>query len=207
MLAHKTSHRNGTQSGVYLFLLISLALIVAILAMSHLSFGSSQASAGSDGFSNYHNDAFRYSVSYPSKWQVVPSVPDSNVTTIASSISSPETAGGRYSEKSLKNPVVVGPNNFSKIDIVAYELEEPMSAVEFLSTRSKGAIDGRIVPTNVAGQNALLVEVHTAEALAQREENLLYKSIFVTKGNYGYIIAGFADTETFNHILSSFQLD
>jgi hypothetical protein len=209
MLAQKTGPRNGTLFNIYLFLIIALTLVVLGLVLPRLLIDSQQATASGAGYTIYHNENYRYSISYPSKWQMVPPIPNTNVTTIASNIAPPEMVGGRYSIKSmtLPTPTAMSANNFSKIDIVSYEFEEPMSAVEFLATRSSTNIDGKILPIKIAGQDALLVEVQTAEALAQREENLIYKSVFVTKGNYGFIIAGFADTATFDHILQSFEIN
>lgn len=209
MLAHKTGPRNNTFSGISFLILIALVVALFVVVVPRLNGGSTTATASSDSFTSYHNSDLHYSLSYPSNWQVAPVVPNTTVTTIASQIAQPEQAGGRYSIKSLNrnNPTTVSANNFSKIDVVTYELEENLSAFDFLAAKSKGAVDGNISNIKVAGQDALLLEVQTAQALAQREENLLYKSVFVTKGNYGYIIAGFADADTFNRILQSFQFD
>jgi len=209
MLAHKTGPRNGTFSGISFLVIGALALAGLVLVAPRLTNGSPSVTASSDSFSSYHNNDFNYSISYPSNWKVAPVVPNTNVTTIASQLAQPEQAGGRYSIKSLNrsNPTTVGANNFSKIDVVTYELEDNLSAFDFLAAKSKGAVDGNISNIKIAGQDALLLEVQTAQALAQREENLLYKSVFVTKGNHGFIIAGFADADTFNRILQSFQID
>jgi len=183
-------------------------MLIFALILPRLLTDWQQVTASSASYTTYQNETFGYSISYPSKWQMVPPIPNSNVATIASTIAQPEMAGGRYSIKSLTQPTptAMGANNFSKLDIVTYELEEPMSAIEFLATRSSTTVDGKILPLKIAGQDGLLVEVQTAEALAQREENLIYKSVFVTKGNYGFIIAGFADADTFDHILQSFEV-
>jgi hypothetical protein len=167
-----------------------------------------QGISSSNGFSNYHNDTFHYSISYPSNWKVVPVVPGTSVTTISSMVTEPEQSGGRFSLKSIRRtPGAVSANNFSKIDIVAYELEQPITARELISVTSSTPVDGAISKLQVAGQDALLVQVQTGEFASQREENLLYRTVFVTKGNVGFVIGGFAETEVFNRILQSFQID
>jgi len=209
MLAHKTRPRTGPFSGISLFLLVIFGLAFLTLVLPRFMNASEQAVASVDGYSTYRNDNYHYSVSYPSNWQIAGAVPNTSVTTIASRIAQPEQAGGRYSLKALNQatPSTVSANNFAKLDIVAYQLEENITAREFMATRSNSPLDGKITSVKVAGQDALMIEVQTAAGLTQREENLLYKSIFVTKGNYAFIIGGFADLNTFNHILQSFQID
>ncbi len=207
MLAHKTRPRSNAFSGAFLVSLVAIAVVLVALALPKvLTFANENGST--NGFSTYHSDTFRYSVTYPANWKVAPTVAGTDVTTISSVLVDPEQAGGRYSLRSLsRTPVSISNRNFSKLDIVAYSLEAPMTARELLSTRSSTSIDGRISSLQVAGQNALMVEVQTGEMLSQREENLIYKTVFVTKGNTGFIIAGFAEPEVFNRILQSFQID
>ncbi len=207
MLAHKTRTRNTNISGITFLLVATAGVAFAVLALPRLLPSSAEVSAGNSSFSTYRDSNSGYSISYPANWKIVAPVSGSSVTTLASSIAPAEQAGGRYSIKGMsRTPTATGANNFSKLDIVSYEFEEPMSAVEFLATRSKSVVDGKLVNMTVAGQDALMIEVQTAEALAQREENLIYKSIFVTKGNQGFIIAGFADADTFNQIVQSFKI-
>jgi len=208
MLVHKTRPHNGISSGVFLFLLIILAVASVILALVRLLPSSTQITGSSDAYMTYHNEQSHYSLNYPSGWKVIAPVPDSPVTTFASSVAQPESAGGRYNARSISyTPTPVSANNFSKIDVIYYELDGPMDVTDFMLSKTSSPIDGKISNIKVGGMDALLVEVHTAEALAQREENLIYKSVFVTKGNYGFIVAGFASIDTFDSILQSFQID
>jgi hypothetical protein len=209
MLAQKTGSRNGGLSGISFVLIIVLALALFIVALPRLIVSTSPTTSTGDGFTTYHNSDYHYSISYPVDWQIVPPASGSNALTLASQVAKPEQAGGRYSLKSLDRatPSSTSSLNFSKVDIIAYELESNLSAIDFLASKSRGAVDGQISNLKVAGQDAIMVEVQTARALAQREENLLYRSVFVTKGNYGYILAGFADDATFDRILQSFSIE
>lgn len=207
MLVHKTRPRSGISTGVQLYILGGLGAAFILITALNLFKSTPAAMTGNEPFLTYSNSDFHYSLSYPSDWKVVPGGANSGVTTIASRVTSPDSTGAHYSVKGINQSQKPASSNqdFSKVDIIPFELEEPMTAQQFLQAKSSGAVEGRISPVKITGLDALMVEVQTAESPASHQENIVYKSVFVTSGNFGYIIAGFADPDTFDHIVKSFQ--
>ncbi len=209
MLVHKSRSHHNPISGNQLLILFTLAVAFLVVALLNTLPAPNKTNPNTEKFRTYQNSDFHYSLSYPSSCKITPQAGNSAVLTIASSFSPPETAGGPYSQKgfSRANPASRPGATLSKIDIVAYTLDVPMSAPDFLRAKSTSVLDGKISPVKVAGQDGLQVEVTSAGAINSPDQRLLYRNVFVTKGYTGFIIAGLADQETFNQIHESIQVN
>ncbi len=208
MLAHKSvSHsRSRTISSFYLFMALAALLIMLALALPGAFKTTSDTPTVENNFKTYSNSRYGYSIAYPINWQIVDQA-GQGVFTAASSIAQDQQGGTNFSQRQLLQASATASPiyNFSKVDVVAYDLESELSAHDFLLAKSSMAPEGRLTDVKVAGRDALKLQVQPGAVLENHQDGVLYTTVFVTSGKHGYIIAGFAAASVFDHILESFQ--
>ncbi len=198
MTIHKISLRNQTIPTIFLFVALAavlfgsaLTLVLVNLLTGHA--GGPVSVENKTSFLTYRNPDFNYQISYPSDWKVLEK--QNGVFTVASSATAPEVAQGGSQGLNL---------NLSKIDVIAYELDSNLSAQDFMLSQTSNT-NGQASTIMVGGYKAVKMETQLAEALDNHTDNMIYTSVFVTVGNHGFIIAGFAPASQFNQILDSFH--
>ncbi len=207
MLIQKSNVRHKVVPSIYLFVGLAVLLLLAALALfiSNQS-GSQPATSGESGYKTYRNQTQGYSISLPADWQTVEQNEQGVLSASAPFTKPDDNQGGtNFSRKKLLDgtTATVAPT-FSKVDVVAYNLESALTAREFLLAKSNFAPDAKITSLTVGGKDAVRVEVQTAKTMNYTEE-MIYTSVYITSGNRGYIIAGYGSTALFNHIIGSFQ--
>jgi hypothetical protein len=205
MLVNNAKTR-GTVSGFYP--LLSIALLLLILAFM-LVFWFNAAKTSADvgaSFSVYRSETNRFSISYPTDWQIGAGNEQAGVTTIASSLAKNTQEGGLIDPRSYRTTPSSTMNNFSKIDVLSFTVDEGTTAREFLNSRSKPGIIGQSSEIKVDGTTAIRLDVDMAEAAGNHTVSKIYTSIYITKGNHGYIIAGFANSDVLEKIIASFRV-
>ena len=209
MVLHKFTLRHQPASSFYLFLALAGVLLTAALVLV-LSNGLAARPATSvstaSQYHTYQNKDYAYFISYPANWQVVN--PYGGVFSATSALKSDDTARGgtNFSQRKLLSDSTPTPAAaLSKIDVIAYDLESPMTVQDFMTAKSSSVPEGRLTNLKLSGQPALRVETRLSEALDNHTDSLTYTSVFVTVGKHGYIISGVAASTLFDYILNSFQ--
>jgi hypothetical protein len=209
MLVQKSGVAKGKLSNTGLYIVLVLLVVLATGTVTGWYgiprvVGKLNEGAATQ-FKTIQNSQYGYAISIPGNWRVA------------------DNFGGTFSATSpFKGEILVGgitregneisreispmpSNGFSKIDVIAYELEYEISPRDLYLAKTIAGSTGVQREITVAGKTALLVETSTADALHETS-NVKYMNVFVTNGNYGYLIAGFADSTTFESILNSFQI-
>lgn len=208
MIAQNSATKTRTISSFYLFAGLAVILVVlAVILAGAFSPVTSSSTSTQNQFRTYTNNHYGYTIAYPTSWKVIDQ-PGDEVFTAASSVTSNDERGGtNFSQRKLLEGVTTPTVafNFSKVDVVAYDLDSQMSAHDFLLAKTTTAPEGAITDLKVAGQDAVKVEVQPGQVLENHQDVVTYTSVFVTSGKRGFIIAGFASPSVFNHIIESFQ--
>lgn len=208
MIAQNSATKTRTISSSYLFVgLAAFLMILAAVIAGAFSPVTSSSTSTQNQFRTYTNNHYGYTIAYPTSWKVIDQ-PGDEVFTAASSVTSNDERGGtNFSQRKLldsaSTPAAVF--NFSKVDVVAFDLDSEMSAHDFLLAKTTTSPEGAITDLKVAGRDAVKVEVQPGQVLENHQDVATYTSVFVTSGKRGYIIAGFAAPSVFNHIIDSFQ--
>ena len=144
-------------------------------------------------YTTFTNDRYGYSVSYPQGWRVGEGSIETNVATLTAPLqnATPGT-GGRVAENHDRN--------LAKVDIVVFEVADDTSVTDFIRQRTDTPLEGELVPTRLSDLTAMKVSVPVDESVYN------YVTYFAVKGNYGYIVAGLASTDTLAHIAESFNV-
>jgi len=182
-------------------------VVLAVALAGAFSPVTSSSPTTQNQFRTYTNNHYGYTIAYPTSWKVIDQ-PGEEVFTAASAITSNDERGGtNFSQRKLLDGAATptATFNFSKVDVVAYDLDAAMSSHDFLMAKTTTAPEGAITDLKVAGQDAVKVEVQPGQVLENHQDSVTYTSIFVTNGKRGFIIAGFAAPSVFNHIIESFQ--
>ncbi|NWJ47785.1 MAG: hypothetical protein HXX08_18180 [Chloroflexi bacterium] len=195
-----------TYSGFYLLSLLALALL-ALAVLILFFFNTSRTSADTSGnYVEFRNDLNHFSISYPANWQVNAGNEKAGVTTITSMLPVDVQEGGLIDPNRYRQNTGVDPmQNFSKIDVLSYAVESGANVRDFVTAHAPYGTTGNFTEETVDGVTALRLDVNMAEATAGHEMSKIYTSVYLTKGNRGYIIAGFASPDTFSKIVSSFK--
>ncbi|MEI7556459.1 PsbP-related protein [Candidatus Chlorohelix sp.] len=195
-----------TYAGFYLLNLLALALL-ALAVLILFFFNTSRISADtSDNYVEFRNELNHFSISFPANWQVNVENEKAGVTTITSALPVDVQEGGLidprlYHDNSGNNLM----QNFSKIDVLSYAVESGTNARDFLTARTSYGTSGNLTELTIDGVTALRLDVNMAGATAGHEMSKIYTSVYLTKNNRGYIIAGFASPNIFSNIVNSFK--
>ncbi len=209
MLTHKTRMRGTTSTNFYFFVALALLVCIILVWNKGTILVTGQAVPTLASYQLYTNPEYGYSFSYPQDWQVVDQS-NKAVVSIATTLKEKNSAGGtNFSRRKLVDqPLQAVPSNgLSKLDVLAYELESPLTSQEFMLAKSSVAPEGVITQLTIAGLKAVRVDSSTALVLQHTNENVNYSSIFLSSGKTGYIIAGYASPQDLNAILQSFQIN
>lgn len=193
-----------------MFFMIGFLFLAGLFQGLLLSNKGSNLSATDNAYQFYYNEQFHYSISYPENWKLDPVISNTNVVTISSAANLQHLSASTYSLKGQAASVsqmATTPAIFSKVDILAYSLEEPLSVTEFVSSLTKSPLEGQVSQRQIAGQTALLVELNKTTGKIASLDDFSYRNAFITRNRQGFIIAGLTSAATFDHIIESFQLD
>jgi len=209
MIAHKPVSPTRTVSSFYLFLALALAMVLMALALSGVFTPAQSATISAETqFQTYRNTQYNYSIAYPANWQVIDQSKFGVFTAASTIVNNEERGGTNFSQRKLLDGTYtqVAIPNFSKIDVLAFDLDSEMSVSDFLMAKSTTTPEGSLTSLKVAGHDALKIEVQPGQILENHLDNVTtYISVFVTNGKRGYIISGSATTAVFDRILNSFQ--
>lgn len=209
MLVHQTRTRHLNISSFSLFLALAVALIL-LAALFNGVFKSEQTTTTfTSRYQTFHSPHYGYSIAYPADWLIVDQTGQGVFTATSKQQPRPEQGGTNFSQRKLLNPAeeTVPATGFSKIDVIAYELETDLSAQDFLLAKVGPRPQGKISQLQLDGKNAVRIDVQPSTALDNHTDTTTYSNVYITNGRYGYIIAGFASPAVFNHIINSFHFD
>jgi hypothetical protein len=208
VLVHNTRTNHFYISTPTLWLIT--AFLVAFAAVYTGVFNSSAAApAATNHYQTFYSPHYGYSIDYPADWQIV----DQTGLGVFSATSKqqqpvkPDQGGTNFSQRKLLDEESVPAAGFSKIDVIADELEGPLSAQDYMLAKVGGAPQGKLTALKIGGQDAVRVDVQSSAALANHTDSTVYSNFYVTKGNYGYIIAGFASPSVLNRMINSLTFD
>jgi hypothetical protein len=207
VLVHNTRARHYYISTLTLWLVTALCLLLFAAVYSGV-FNSAPVATSENHYQTFYSPHYGYSIDYPATWQVV----DQTGLGVFSATSKPQPksdqGGTNFSQRALLNSDEIFPAaGFSKIDVVADELEGPMSAQDYMLAKVGPMPQGKISILTIGGQDAIRIDVQSAAALANHTDTTVYSNFYVTNGKYGYIVAGFAAPVVLNHIISSLAFD
>ncbi|MBN9393240.1 MAG: hypothetical protein J0I20_34730 [Chloroflexi bacterium] len=203
MLVHNTRTNHFYISTPTLWLIT--AFLVAFAAVYTGVFNSSAAPAATNRYQTFYSPHYNYSIDYPADWQVV----DQTGLGVFSATSKqqqpvkPDQGGTNFSQRKMLNDESVPAAGFSKIDVIADELESPLSAQDYMLAKVGTTPQGKVTTLKIGGQDAVRIDVQSSAVLDNHTDNTIYSNFYVTNGNYGYIIAGFASPSVLNHIINS----
>lgn len=206
MIAHNTRPRNP--SSLYLFIIFGVVLLTAAFIFVRLSASlqDNTISAAKPKLQTYQSSRYGFSIGYPHNWQVFSAPTGGNVFTFSSFALQTQVGGAGLSGQSTTTAAV--PSQFSKIDVVAYDVTAGTTAQNLESQSTGFVMEGAVTDIAVDGQDAIKIDEPLSNQLVMgNESSLNYTSIFVTKGTRGFIIAGYAEPSLFNQIISSFHFN
>jgi hypothetical protein len=199
MVAHNFKPRSS--ANIQLGVIVGLVLLIGVLlALRTINLNQKVNTGGSSNFQLYQNSRYHFSIMVPQNWQVQTATTDAGIVTLSSYQMQIQGAGGNmFSSSAL-------PLSMSKIDIMMYDVDAGTTAQDLMSMQT-GAINAEQANLNTLsldGQAALKMSVPTAANLLEgNESSATYTTLYVTKGNHGYIIAGYAEPAIFDQIVNS----
>lgn len=202
----RTTHLNISNRSLFLVLAVSLILLATFYSGF---FNSEQTIISDPHYQTFYSPHYSYSVDYPADWHIVDQT-GLGVFSATSKLQSSRVQGGtNFSQRQLLKPSeeIIPVAGFSKIDVVAYELETDLSAQDFMLAKVGPMPQGEVSSLQLAGKDAFRIDVQTSAALANHTNNITYTNVYVTNGHYGYIIAGFASPGVLTHIINSLSFD
>lgn len=188
---------------------MAVSLLVFAAVYSGVFEAAPVSSSTAERYQTFYSPHYGYSIQYPAGWQVA----DQTGMGVFSATSKQETrdeqGGTNFSQRKLLNPTEIAPAaGFSKIDVVADELESEMSAQDYLLARLGPMPQGKITTLTIGGKAAVRIDVQSAAVLDNHTDNTtVYSNFYVTNGHYGYIVAGFASPSVLDHIINSFSFE
>lgn len=204
MLVHNTRTNHFYISTPTLWLIT--AFLVAFAAVYTGVFNSAAAPATTGHYQTFYSPHYGYSIDYPADWQIV----DQTGLGVFSATSkqqqqpvTPDQGGTNFSQRRLLDDESIPAAGFSKIDVIADELEGPMSAQDYMLAKVGATPQGQVTTLKIGGQDAVRIDVQGSAVLDNHTDTTVYSNFYVTNGNYGYIIAGFASPSVLNHIINS----
>ncbi len=203
MVTYKVKSRGGFPA--LFFFLIFAMMVMAVLFFIRVGAASTDQINGLTAYTVYQSTINRFSIEYPSSWQIGAGNEEAGVTTIASKTSQIDQAGGLIDPRKYRETDAPPVMNFSKIDVMSFDVANGTSALDFLMSRNRFGVTGEATKMTINGVDAIRVDVDVAKVLSNHTVSNPYTSVFLTKGNKGYIIAGFAPADTLNRILNSFK--
>lgn len=207
MLVHNTRPRNFYISTPTLWLVTAVSLLVFAAVYSGI-FKSEPAATSSEHYQTFYSPHYGYSIDYPSNWQIVDQTGMGVFSATSKQQARPEQGGTNFSQRKLLNPdETVPPAGFSKIDVVADELEGGMSAQAYMLAKVGPMPQGKVTTLQIGGKEAVRIDVQGSAALDNHTDTTVYSNFYVTNGRYGYIIAGFASPAVLEHIINSLTFD
>jgi len=203
MLIHGVKSRNSFPA-LYIVLFTFFVLTAVAILVVH-PFGTSGDSSGAaSSYAIYRSQQNHFLISYPTNWQVSGGNEEAGVTTIASNVAPSTQEGGLIDPRSYRVSQTPA-DKFSKIDVLSFEVSSGTTALEFLTSRTNVGLIGEASKITVDSVSAIRLDVDTGEVLKNHTVSNIYTSVYLTKGNRGYIIAGFAPPEVLDQIINSFQ--
>lgn len=208
MLVHNTRSRHLNISNFPLFLALVTCLAV-LAALNTGIFNSQSVTPTANRYQTFYSPHYGYSIAYPADWEIVDQTGHGVFTATSKRQPNPVQGGTNFSNQLLLNPVeeTVPAFGFSKIDVIAYELEDALTSQEFLLAKVGTVLQGKLTSLTLAGKEAVRIDVRSSAVLENHTDTTVYSSLYVTNGRYGYIIAGFASPTVFNHIINSLHFD
>ncbi len=203
MLIHGVKSRNSFPT-LYFVIFTFFALTALFLFVVNPFGNSSDNAASSSSYSVYRSQQNRFVISYPTSWQISGGNEEAGVTTISSNVAPTTQEGGLIDPRGYRANQTPA-DRFSKIDVLSFEVSAGTTALEFLTSRTNVALIGDASKITVDGVPAIRLDVDTGQVLKNHTVSNVYTSVYLTKGNRGYIIAGFAHPEVLNQIINSFQ--
>jgi hypothetical protein len=208
MVAHNFKPRssaNNIQLGVIVGLVLLIGVLLTLRTISFNQKNQKVDTGGSSSFQLYQNSRYHFSIRFPQNWQVQTATTDADIVTLSSYQMQIQGAGGNML---LNNSVL--PLAMSKIDIMMYDVDAGTTAQDLMSmqTGAVNAEQANLNTWNLGGQAALKMSVPTAANLLEgNESSATYTTLYITKGNHGYIIAGYAEPAIFDQIVNSAKFD
>ncbi len=207
MLAHNTRTRNLYISTPTLWLITAFSLLLFAAVYSGF-FNSAPVSSSTGHYQTFYSPHYGYSIDYPADWQVIDQTGLGVFSATSKRQSKPEQGGTNFSQRKLLNPAETAPAaGFSKIDVVADELEDEMSAQAYMVAKVGPMPQGKVTTLQINGKDAVRIDVQSSAALENHTDTTVYSNFYVTNGHYGFIIAGFASPAVLDHIINSLSFD
>lgn len=208
MLVQNTRTRQLNISNRSLFLVLAIGLLLLAALYSGV-FNPPQTVTSSPHYQTFYSPHYGYSIDYPADWQIVDQTGLGVFSATSKQQSQPVQGGTNFSQRKMLNPTeeTVPAAGFSKIDVVAYELDSDLSAQDFMLAKVGPMPQGKVSSLQLAGKDAFRIDVQTSAVLDNHFDNTTYTNVYVTNGHYGYIIAGFASPGVLNHIINSLTFD
>jgi hypothetical protein len=203
MVAHNFKPRGS--ANIQLGVIVGLVFLIGVLlALRTINLNQKVNTGGSSSFQLYQNSRYHFSIKVPQSWQVQTAATDADIVTLSSYQMQMQGAGGNIFNSSAL------PLSMSKIDIMMYDVDAGTTAQDLMSMQT-GAINAEqanLNSLNLDGQAALKMSVPTAANLLEgNESSATYTTLYITKGNHGYIIAGYAAPTIFDQIVNSAKFD
>jgi hypothetical protein len=211
MLVHKTKSRQTTKGvalpGFSLFAIIAIILMLIALALPR--FYTSEPQTGKNPseapFAVFRDEENRFSIGYPLNWHVTPNQQGTGVLTIISKPGDKIDVGGGNFSVGQVNSAPTPLTDFSKIDILTYEIVDGITPYQLMRGKSVFAPSVNYQAVKIGGYDAVRVDVDSLDTVTGQYYVKSYTSVFLIAGERGYMIGGFADEVTFNRILQSFR--
>ena len=207
MLVHNTRPRNFYISTPTLWLISALSLLVFVAVYSGV-FNAAPVASSNNHYQTFYSPHYGYSIDYPADWQIVDQTGMGVFSATSRQQARSEQGGTNFSQRKLLNPDETVPAaGFSKIDVVADELESEMSAQAYMLAKVGPLPLGKVTTLQIGGKEAVRIDVQSSAALGNHTDTTVYSNFYVTNGHYGYIIAGFAGPAVLDHIINSLNFD
>lgn len=206
MLVHNTRTNHFYISTPTLWLIT--AFLVAFAAVYTGVFNSTAAPVVTGQYQTFYSPNYGYSIQYPSDWQVVDQTGMGVFSATSKQQFKPDQGGTNFSQRKMLNSAEAVPGaGFSKIDVIADELESTMSVQDYVQAKVGATPQGKVTNLKIGGQDAVRIDVQGSAVLDNHTDSTVYSNFYVTNGHYGYIIAGFASPSVLNHVISSLTFD
>jgi hypothetical protein len=211
MLVHKSKTRQKTRGvalpGFSLFAVVTMLLLLVALALPRFYTSEQQTfkNPSEAPFAVFRDEENRFSISYPIAWHVSPNQQGTGVLSIISKPGDKINAeGGNFSISQI-NAVPTPMTDFSKIDVITYEILPGTTPQQLMYGRSVFSPSVNFQEFKVGGYDAVRIDVDSLDTTTGQYYVKSYTSVFLIAGERGYMIGGFADEITFNRILQSFR--
>jgi hypothetical protein len=208
LLVQHTRARHLNISNFSLFLALAVALLL-LAALYTGIFNVQPPTTSTDRYQTFYSPHYGYSIAYPTDWQIVDQTGQGVFSATSKQQPQPDQGGTNFSQRKLLTPAeeTAPAAGFSKIDVIAYELDTNLGAQDFMLARVGPMPQGKLSQLQLDGKDAVRIDVVSSAVLDNHLDSTTYSNVYITNGHYGYIIAGFASPSVFNHIINSLRFD